>query len=258
MMTLFFFHGYALFISNAIEPDFHQHHLMELFISLDKPLTIKMSKEFYKAKNFIIESDELHRIESNSTAYAVILLDSESKIAQQFRKIFLYKKEISILSDSLLSLYLEDIKMLFNNDCKIERAKIICDNIIAHIIGEESIEISIIDHRIEKILNMFTLFPDKKVKIKELSERVDLSESRLIHLFTKQVGIPIRHYLLWLRLIDAIKLIVKGSSFTDAAYEAGFSDSAHLSRTFKKMFGLKLLEVFKNYKDSGFVQVITE
>lgn len=31
-----------------------------------------------------------------------------------------------------------------------------------------------------------------------------------------------------------------------ASYETGFSDSEHLSRTFKKMFGLKLLDIFKN------------
>ena len=36
------------------------------------------------------------------------------------------------------------------------------------------------------------------------------------------------------------------ASFTEAAYTAGFSDSAHLSRTFRQMFGLSLIDVFKN------------
>ena len=31
---------------------------------------------------------------------------------------------------------------------------------------------------------------------------------------------------------------MQGGSWTEAAHEAGFADSAHLSRTFKRMFGM--------------------
>ena len=33
-------------------------------------------------------------------------------------------------------------------------------------------------------------------------------------------------------------IIAGGSPLTRAAHEAGFSDSAHLSRTFRRMFGV--------------------
>ena len=36
----------------------------------------------------------------------------------------------------------------------------------------------------------------------------------------------------------ADKLVAKGKSLTTAAHEAGFADSAHFSRTFKRMFGI--------------------
>jgi len=38
----------------------------------------------------------------------------------------------------------------------------------------------------------------------------------------------------------AIAAIAKGASATDAAHLAGFSDSAHLSRTFRRFFGMSL------------------
>jgi AraC-like DNA-binding protein len=35
-----------------------------------------------------------------------------------------------------------------------------------------------------------------------------------------------------------VDVFAAGGSLTDAAHEAGFADSAHLSRTFRRMFGV--------------------
>ena len=62
----------------------------------------------------------------------------------------------------------------------------------------------------------------------------------MVHLFKQEMRIPWRPYLLWRRLLCAIAFMHKGGSATAAAYQAGFSDSAHLSRTFKSMFGITI------------------
>jgi len=36
----------------------------------------------------------------------------------------------------------------------------------------------------------------------------------------------------------AVEIFAGGGSLTEAAHRAGFSDSAHLSRTFRRMFGI--------------------
>jgi AraC family transcriptional regulator len=36
----------------------------------------------------------------------------------------------------------------------------------------------------------------------------------------------------------AAEIFSTGSSLTDAAHDPGFSDSSHLSRTFRRMFGI--------------------
>jgi AraC-like DNA-binding protein len=74
--------------------------------------------------------------------------------------------------------------------------------------------------------------------LEQLAERIGLSPSRLMHVFTESVGIPIRPYLRWLRTQRAATAIVTGVPLATAAIEAGFSDAAHMSRTFKQMFGL--------------------
>lgn len=49
----------------------------------------------------------------------------------------------------------------------------------------------------------------------------------------------LRSYLLWLRINVAIEAAIAGASWTQAAHKAGFADSAHLSRTHKRMFGIE-------------------
>lgn len=70
-----------------------------------------------------------------------------------------------------------------------------------------------------------------------LARDVGLSAGRLIHLFTREMGLPLRRYVLWLRLRDVVLSIATGATLTEAAHGAGFADSPHLSRTFRGMFG---------------------
>lgn len=81
--------------------------------------------------------------------------------------------------------------------------------------------------------------PDRSgASVDAIASRVGLSPSRLIHLFSDQVGTPIRSYARWLRLKRAASMVIAGKSITDAAHHAGFSDAAHFSRTFRSSFGL--------------------
>jgi AraC-like DNA-binding protein len=76
------------------------------------------------------------------------------------------------------------------------------------------------------------------VSLDALAEAVGLSPSRLMHVFTESVGIPLRPYLSWLRLQRAATAIISGASLTEAAHAAGFADAAHMSRSFKRTLGV--------------------
>ncbi len=45
-------------------------------------------------------------------------------------------------------------------------------------------------------------------------------------------------YVMWLRIYAACVALARGASLSDAAYQAGFSDAAHFTRTFRRTFGL--------------------
>jgi len=77
-------------------------------------------------------------------------------------------------------------------------------------------------------------------RAREVASLLALSESRFLHLFSDELGISWRPYLLWRRMICAIQAMINQDSATNAAHLAGFSDSAHLSRTFRKNFGMTI------------------
>jgi AraC family transcriptional regulator len=94
------------------------------------------------------------------------------------------------------------------------------------------------DPRVAKLIAWVAPRLDEAVSLSDAATFIGLSPGRARHLFVQQTGIPFRRYLLWLRLIRAVEIYAGGAHLTEAARSAGFADSAHLSRTFRHMFGI--------------------
>jgi len=76
------------------------------------------------------------------------------------------------------------------------------------------------------------------VSLAEAAASAHLSPSRFRHLFAEQTGMAFRPYLLWARVGAAVEAAMRGGSWTQAAQAWGFADSAHLTRTCRRMFGI--------------------
>lgn len=101
------------------------------------------------------------------------------------------------------------------------------------------------DHRIVAALHRMRDQPDKSHSLAELGKFAGLSESRFLHLFKAETGVPLRRYRLWSRMGAAVGAVRDGASLTDAAQAAGFASSAHLSTAFRDMFGMMPSELVK-------------
>ena len=97
-----------------------------------------------------------------------------------------------------------------------------------------------IDLRVNRVLKYVRekLGISDDFSLKTLAGISGLSQSHFMHIFTESVGVPLRPYILWLRLQRAACDLIDGSSVTSAAHSAGFSDGAHLTRTFRRMLGM--------------------
>lgn len=94
------------------------------------------------------------------------------------------------------------------------------------------------DRRILSAIDAIGEALDAPITLEGIARRVGLSPGRFRHLFVAETGIPFRAYVLWARLNRALELGFSGLSWTEAAHAADFADSAHLSRTCRRMYGL--------------------
>ncbi len=94
------------------------------------------------------------------------------------------------------------------------------------------------DIRIEQALAHIHAKLGERISLEDVAAAVHLSAERFRHLFVAATGTTFRAYVLWSRLNAAVAAGMGGTSWTQAAHLAGFADSAHLNRTFKRMFGI--------------------
>lgn len=73
--------------------------------------------------------------------------------------------------------------------------------------------------------------------IQAIADHVNVSKSRLMHLFKESTGMTLWTYVQNKRIGIAKELLQKGRSITDACYESGFQDYSHFIKVFQKLNG---------------------
>ncbi|MAF91133.1 MAG: hypothetical protein CL674_07645 [Bdellovibrionaceae bacterium] len=220
---IYLFDFYAVIISDSLNTEIHSHLAHQITFSInDEKFQVKMDGEIIEDKVLFIPSGKPHKFLQSNSKYLSILMDNESlfeieELKRRIENLDTFPRE------------LEDVVSLFEN------------------LGIDSEKI--IDLRIVKIKDMLEKAENlENIRLNEISKEISLSESRTLHLFKEEVGVPFRKYILWKKLKRAISLFAnsKDKKFIDIALEAGFSDSAHLSKIIKSSFGLSPTEIFKN------------
>ena len=94
------------------------------------------------------------------------------------------------------------------------------------------------DERIIRAVKYVNEHLSTPLTLKQVAGVAFLSPSRFRHLFAEQTGMGLRQYVLWRRFVSVWEHRMNGASLSTAAHEAGFADSAHLTRTSRRMFGM--------------------
>ena len=245
---LFLWEGMYLFIGYGLETHSHNHHALQLAITTDEPFRMKVKEgDWGNYSSLMLASDCQHQCNAAQSRLIFISIDPSTYISKKLKEDFMKSSPFNILPGSSTKIFINDLMPLLNNSNNCNAILELILEFIAELSGTVSTSLHpVIDSRIEKVIRIIKNSHDKKITLEFIAQSVFLSESRLVHLFKEQIGIPIRKYILWNRINLAVKKIINKESLTEAAYSAGFSDAAHFSRTFSKVFGISPSTILKN------------
>ncbi len=250
--TLFFWPGRALMLGVVDDATPHAHHALQLIIGLNGPFLLETPAKNFECRSALITPNEVHRFRGLGNQHVLLLLDAQSSMAQSVQSSMGNAPLMTEFDITVLQPHIEHLANYAGKPFDCASMKTISGEMLSALWGLSSGSMPL-DPRIRAALEFMNCQPELKASLGLVAQTVGLSEGRLVHLFREQVGIPIRRYLLWMRLVRSIEILFDGSSLTTAAHNSGFADSAHFARTFRRMFGLTPSGLFKN---SQFVQVV--
>ncbi|MEY4512323.1 MAG: hypothetical protein RLZZ450_4445 [Pseudomonadota bacterium] len=100
-----------------------------------------------------------------------------------------------------------------------------------------SLDVVPVDTRIDAVIATLRSQLDLRTPLEQLADVAHLSPSRLTHLFTREVGLPIKQYLVWLRLVAVLESLGSGQQLGTLAHATGFPDQPAFARSYRKAWG---------------------
>lgn len=217
------------------EMNSHAHHAIQVTFRLKGWFEISVCGEKLAGPVAAVGSDTCHSFRA-SGAVAFLFIAPESSMGAVIRNLLFADQPWSNIANGPLAASLEVLRECFEGGATEDELRRV---------GEATLRMlqstglpKMPDPRVLAMIEYASQNLDDTVRLPDAAGRVGLSPSRARHLFVAQTGLPFKSYVLWLRIELAVALYAAGSSLTEAAHEAGFADSAHFSRTFRRTFGL--------------------
>ena len=220
--------------------DLHRHHCVQLVMALDGTLKFRerARQRWTTCSAVLVKPDAWHEVNARGTRVVIAFVDAESELGTA-----LAEGSVSTVQPIPMATVTEWRAQL-GDSATLSATRVepwVTETLL------RNRRPSSIDHRVRRVLRELPtrLTKAEAVSLDVVAGRVGLSPSRFLHLFTASVGVPLRPYVLWLRLQCGARELALGKSVTDAAHTAGFADAAHFTRTFRRMIGATPRQVLR-------------
>jgi AraC-like DNA-binding protein len=220
--------------------DLHRHHCVQLVMALDGTLRFRQSERqrWTTCGAVLVRPDAWHEVNARGTRMLIAFVDAESELGAALAE--RTASDVAPVPPAMVA----EWRTQLGEPATLTAARVepwvtttlLCDR-----------RPPSLDRRVKRVLRDLPnrLAEAEAVSLDAVAASVRLSPSRFLHLFTTSVGVPLRPYVLWLRLQCGARELACGSSVADAAHAAGFSDAAHFTRTFRRMLGATPRQVLK-------------
>jgi len=216
------------------------HHFVQLVMELRGTLRIRpeLGDEWMDCGAALVRPDAKHEVDARDAAVLMAFVESESELGAALGERL--RENITRINARTVARWrtaLGDVTTLSASQVE------------GWVRGELLRETKIpeLHPRVKRVLRFVRkqLRDPESLSLQHLAKIAGLSTSRFVHVFTESVGVSLRPYILWLRLQRASGELMRGVSVTEAAHSAGFSDAAHMTRTFRRMLGTSPSELVR-------------
>ena len=219
--------------------DFHSHHAVQITLSLSSAGVRFRDPagdwRMYEAA--LVPAHAAHAMDAPGQGLALVFAEPESRDGRAIQQRYRGKGVTALRPDSLAAQRDALVQAHRRREPDAALAELARRTIAALAQSEPRAE-AVLDGRIARAIEAIRARLDASVQLGEVASQVHLSADRFRHLFLEQTGVRFRPYVLWLRIERAVAAYAAGETLTEAAHAGGFADSAHFSRTFRRMFGL--------------------
>ncbi|AKF03058.1 helix-turn-helix transcriptional regulator [Sandaracinus amylolyticus] len=221
--------GSVLILGPGFEADTHAHHAVQLVLSFDGEVVVEIAGREHVARAALVPSEVPHRFSASGRRIALLLVDREAQHGAQLDRVARQWLGRDVASELVIDEPRSDATPSELVDWT--RA------LIAPLLDRAPVADALSDV-VRASLDYVARELVGRPRLEGAARAAGVSPSHLTHTFSAEMGIPFRRFVLWARAKRAVDEVRRGASLTEAAIAAGFSDSAHLSRTFRRMFGL--------------------
>lgn len=215
----------------------HSHHAIQVTLRLRGGFTLETRSRRIGGDAAAVAPDTAHAFEAEG-AVAHLYVDPEGRPGRALQRALFAGASLVPIPAAQLAGLPARLRASFDDPRRTDAALIELGRALLAQLAPDSERDERPEARVRRMSAWAAARLETPVSLGDAAAHVGLSSGRARHLFVQGTGLPFRTYLLWLRLTKAIELFSAGESLTDAAHDAGFSDSSHLSRTFRRMFGI--------------------
>jgi AraC-like DNA-binding protein len=215
----------------------HSHHALQVTLSLRGRFSLVDRGRLVNGGAAAVAADAQHAFEAEGVV-AHLFIDPDGREGRAIAQRLFARERVVALVEEDLSGLMAELLVIFESRKRRDELLVQCGRRLVARLAAEDAAATRPDARVRKMIAFAATGIDRAVTLAAAAAHVGLSNGRARHLFVAETGLPFRVYLLWLRLTKAVQAYATGETLTGAAHAAGFSDSAHLSRTFRRMFGI--------------------
>ena len=227
--------GCAVFIGPAGDTDIHRHQALQLSVGLDGPLSIRSGPTVQSCAGVVVAPNAPHAIDGRGRSLGLFYAERSSPEGAAWSRAVRFSG-LRLLDPDVVEALRAPFERLARNPADDSLAFLRAALVQAA--PDPAPPPAPASPLVARAIQRLESQVPGSIRVAELATELGARQRDLSRAFRDETSLSVRAYVLWLRIQRAVAALAEGDNLTGAAHAAGFADAGHLSRVFRRMFGV--------------------